>query len=83
MKKISEKSIVALKELRENMEEYITRIDNGESFTVIKRSRPVFRLSPVDTEDDWETVVDFTEIHKQGVPSREVLSMLKELHGEA
>ena len=32
--------------------------------------------------EDWETVVDFSKIHKEGVPAREVLSVLKELHSK-
>src|SRR3989344_1580044 len=44
-------NIVGLKELRENMETYIKRINKGESITVFRRSTPLFRISPVDSEE--------------------------------
>jgi prevent-host-death family protein len=81
-KQITEKNIVGLKELRENMDQYISRVDKGESFTVMRKSTPVFRLTPVDDEDGWESVVDFTQIKREGVSARDVLRALKELHGK-
>ncbi len=75
-------SIVGLKELRENMETYIKRINKGESITVFRRSTPLFRLSPVDSEEiGWESVVDFTKIDKTGVDAAKVLAALKKMHG--
>jgi prevent-host-death family protein len=71
---------VGLKDLRMNLEKYISRINKGESFTVIRRSQPVFRIAPVDEEDAWQTVVDLTEINKNGVSAREVLRTLKQLN---
>src|SRR3989344_1809659 len=56
-------NIVGLKELRENMETYIKRINKGESITVFRRSTPLFRISPVDSEEiGWETVVDIKKL---------------------
>jgi len=53
----TQKTIVGLKELRENMEVYIDRINKGESITVFRRSTPLFRLSPVNADEVvWETV---------------------------
>ncbi len=81
--KITAKNIVGLKELRENMETYIKRVENGESLTIMRKSSPIFRISPVDSDDEseWETVIDFTEIHPQGVSAREILKRLKKMHG--
>lgn len=72
---------VALKDLRTNMEKYISRISEGESFTIIRRSKPIFKISPleVDDESQWETVFDFTSIHKNGVPVKEVLDAIKRI----
>lgn len=42
-------TIIGLKQLRENTEEIIERAKRGESFTVIRRSKPIFELKPVDT----------------------------------
>ena len=68
---------VGLKELRENTEKYINAVNRGMSFTVLRRSKPIFRITPADSEDLWETVVDFTEINKGGVSANTVLSRLK------
>ena len=70
---------IGLKELRENTERYIKRIQRGDSFIVFRRSEPVFKLSPADEEDRWETVIDFTEIHRDGIAARDVLKALKAL----
>lgn len=80
--KIKKQTIVGLKELRENMELYIKRVGKGESITVMRRSTPIFNISPVDDESGWETVIDFTEINPRGVPAKDVLNAIRRLHGE-
>jgi prevent-host-death family protein len=70
------KSIVGLKELRENVESYISKVRKGESFLVVRRSKPVFRISPPESEDEWEEAVDFTKIKKGGVPLADLLARL-------
>jgi antitoxin (DNA-binding transcriptional repressor) of toxin-antitoxin stability system len=62
-------NIIGLKEFRLNAEKYIMRIQKGESFTILKRSTPVFKITPLEnTEAEiWETVVDFTEINPKGI----------------
>lgn len=79
----AKKTTVGLKELRENMETYIKRINAGESLTVFRRSTPLFRLSPVDAEETgWETVIDFTEENGHGVSGRDLLASMKKMHGQ-
>ncbi len=81
--KTKKNQVVGLKELRENMEQYIERVNNGESITVLRRNVPIFRLSPIDEEElGWETVIDFTEINPRGVSGREILKRLKKLNGQ-
>ena len=81
--KMKKNQVVGLKELRENMESYISRVGKGESITVLRRNVPIFRLSPVDEEEmGWETVIDFTEINPRGVSGREILKRLKKLNGQ-
>lgn len=71
------KSIVGLKELRNNIEVYIQKIRKGESFTIVRRSQPVFRVSPPEEDENlWETVVDFTKIKKGGVHIDDLISRL-------
>lgn len=72
-------NIVGLKELRENAEKYIQEVQKGKSFTVVRRSRPIFKISPPDndgSEDTWESVVDFTTLQKGGVKLQDLLSRL-------
>lgn len=69
-------NIVGLKELRLKAGEYISRVNKGESFTVVRRSRPVFKIVPVDGEDTWEPVADFTAINNKGVSASELLKKL-------
>jgi prevent-host-death family protein len=40
-------TIIGLKELRENAEAVAERVKRGETFVVVKRSKPIFRLLPV------------------------------------
>jgi prevent-host-death family protein len=40
-------TIIGLKELRENTEAVAERAKRGETFVVVKRSKPIFRLVPV------------------------------------
>lgn len=66
--------IIALKDFRLNAQTYINAVTKGESFVVVKRSRPAFRMEPI--EDQWEVVADFTKINKGGVDAKEILSAL-------
>ncbi len=78
-------NIIGLKDLRENTEQYISSVSKGKSFLVVRRSKPIFRVSSVDEWGDegrWETVVDFTKISKKGVPVGEVVASLKRLHAQ-
>jgi len=68
-------NIVGLKNLRENMVEYINRVAKGESFIVFKQSKPLFKLSPIE-DGLWEEIIDFTKIKKGGVDIKDVLSRI-------
>ncbi len=65
---------MGLKELRQNVEKYTKEVVRGHSFIVVRRSKPLFRVGPL--EDEWEEVVDFTKIRKGGVNVKELLSRL-------
>jgi len=72
-----ENIIVGLKELRENMEKYASLVKKGKSFIVVKRSKPLFKISSIDEDDGlWETVIDFTRLKKGGIPAEELLDRL-------
>lgn len=77
-------NIINFKELRENAEVYIREVQKGKSFLVMRRSTPIFIMSPVDVELDvgkGKKVVDFTPIKKRGVPIEEIFEMLREMDG--
>ncbi|MEX2145269.1 MAG: type II toxin-antitoxin system prevent-host-death family antitoxin [Candidatus Spechtbacterales bacterium] len=75
--KTQEEKIVGTKELRQNLGEYISKVKGGESFIVVKRSRPVFRITPLEEEvETWELVSDFTKVKKGGVNIEDLLSRL-------
>lgn len=68
--------IIGLKELRENINLYADQVKRGASFVVVKRSKPIFKISPPDDEENRGTVADFTKIKKDGVPLEDLLSRL-------
>lgn len=77
------KNLIGLKELRENVDTYISGVRKGESFIVVRRSKPIFKITPPDDADElWETVVDFTEFYKDGIPAGQLLKKLRSLNGK-
>ncbi len=77
------KNIIGLKELRENMENWISEVGKGKSFVVLRKSKPVFKIVPAETEEHWETVIDFTKIRRSGVPAEEVLKALRQFDAQS
>ena len=69
-------SIVGLKELRENLEDYIVSVKRGKSFLVVRRSKPIFKISPPSENETeiWEPVIDFTKIKKGGIDINDLIS---------
>jgi antitoxin (DNA-binding transcriptional repressor) of toxin-antitoxin stability system len=70
--------IIGLREFRENTERYIKAIKiKGDSFVVLKRSKPVFKITKATHEDaEWERVIDFTKFRKNGVSAKKLLAKL-------
>jgi len=77
MSTLDANNTVSLKDLREQFPKYIEAIANGQSFTVVKRSRPIFQINPVHDDGEWQAIVDFTEIDERGVPAGDVLAQLE------
>lgn len=78
-------AIIGLKDLRERTEDYISCVRKGKSFIVVRRSRPVFKITPVDEWGDeglWETIVDFRQIKPEGVPAHAILKALRTRYGQ-
>ena len=76
-------NIIGLKELRENIENYIFQIKKGKSFIVVKRSKPVFKLVPFESEEEWEMAADFTKINKSGIEARKIIAALQKLNAHS
>lgn len=70
-------NLITIKELREEMPAIINKISRGGEFLVLKKSKPVFRLSSPENDDNWETVIDFTKIKKGGVRIDDLIKALK------
>jgi len=68
-------NIISLKSLRENMQTYSEKVAQGQSFLVLKRSKPLFKISPVG-DSTWEEVIDFTKVKKGGVDVKDLLARL-------
>lgn len=67
------KNLIGLKELRQRVDYYTRQINRGESFVVMRKTKPLFRLSPIE-DANWETVIDFTKIKKGGININDLLS---------
>lgn len=69
--------ILGLKELRENMQKYASLVERGKSFIIVKKSKPLFKISSLDEDEGlWETVIDFTKIKRGGISAKELLARL-------
>jgi antitoxin (DNA-binding transcriptional repressor) of toxin-antitoxin stability system len=69
------KNLIGLKDLREKINYYSKQINRGQSFIVMRKSQPLFRLSPVE-DDEWETLIDFTKLKKGGLDIDDLLKRL-------
>lgn len=79
---IPSKNVIGFKELRVNSKKYLSKVQKGESFVVMQRSKPVFKMVPVDEwgdEGTWDRIVDFREINPRGIQISEALKSLKRL----
>jgi len=73
-----------LKELRENMELYINEVEKGKEFLIMRKSRPIFKIVPVDEwgdEGEW-TGVDLRDKKGRGMPAEKFLKILKKINGQ-
>ncbi|HBR80418.1 MAG: hypothetical protein UX09_C0032G0005 [Candidatus Uhrbacteria bacterium GW2011_GWE2_45_35] len=66
---------IGLKDLRQKVGYYARQINRGESFIVMRKNQPLFRLSPIEDEA-WETVIDFTKIKRGGIEINDLLTRI-------
>ena len=80
-------NIIGFKDLRLNANKYINAVARGRSFTVVRRSKPIFNIIPVDEwgdEGKWETLIDFrSKNSKGGIRMEDFSKMLrKSINGQ-
>lgn len=68
-------NIIPLREFRENVAKYASRVAAGESLIITKRARALFRVAPLD-EGAWEEVIDFTKVKRGGVNIDDLIARL-------
>jgi hypothetical protein len=76
--------LIGLKEFRENVDAVIKKVNHGQSFIILKKSKPIFKVSKIvpaidlSSEDDWETIADFTEGGKKtGVEAGKLIKLMQ------
>ncbi len=75
-------NIIGFKELRENADLYINAVEKGRTFTIIRRSKPIFKMVPVDEWGDegvWEDVINFENKKGRGIKADALLKILQKM----
>lgn len=68
--------LVGLRELRENVAKYAKQVQSGQSFIVMKHSKPLFKITPLDEGGRWEEAINFTKVKQGGIDIDELLTRL-------
>jgi len=58
------------------MAKFAEQTKKGKSFIVVKQSKPLFKISPIAEDEEWEEAVDFTKVKKGGVSIEDLVSRL-------
>lgn len=57
---------------------YADKVKRGNTFIVVKKSKPLFKITQFDEgESYWEEVVDLTKIRRGGIPIKDLLKRLQ------
>jgi len=73
-------NLIGLKDLRLKVDKYAKLVNKtGQSYLVTRKGKPLFRLAPIEEDERWETVIDFTKIDPRGVPLEKVKAALEKL----
>lgn len=68
---------INLTEFKTNFDQYTNRLKKGDVYIVLRRSKPMFQISSPQSNEQWETIIDFTKINKKGVSAKKVLKALE------
>mgnify|MGYP001597088981 FL=1 len=67
-------NIIGLKELRQHVDFYAEAVKKGKTFVVVRRSKPLFKITPPEESEIWESVIDFTKMKKGGFLIKDLLT---------
>ena len=73
-------TLISIKDFRKTLADVADAVEKGETFTIMRRSRPAFVVKPFeeDEEFNWKTAIDFTENgKKKGIRASQLLEALK------
>lgn len=61
-------TIIGIKQLHKQLADITQAVKNGESFIVVKHSKPVFKITPLDTSPPPKkyTLKDFEKLQTKG-----------------
>jgi prevent-host-death family protein len=66
---------VGIRELRQNLSDYVHKSKQGKCYVVTERSKPVAMLTPLQSEDDaWERLIAEGRISP---PTNDLLSIIR------
>lgn len=74
-------TIISIKDFRQSLASVADAVIRGETFTVMRRSRPAFVVKPFEDDEDlqWKTLIDFTEgDKKKGIPADKLYKTMKQ-----
>jgi len=72
-------TVISIKDFRQSLAAIADAIAGGETFTVMRRSRPAFVVRPFEEDEElqWKTAIDFTENgKKKGIPAKKLLKAM-------
>lgn len=74
------KTIINTKELRATLPKIVESVRRGEQFTVLYRSRPAFRIIPIDEPDHPTTELEKDPLYQVGALGESSDGMSSEAH---
>ena len=76
---------ISIKDLRQNLSKVADASSAGQEFTVFRRSKPAFKIVPIDSnetnsDENWVDFIDFTEGGKtEGMLAEDVIELLESI----
>lgn len=77
-------TLISIKDFRKSLAVIADAVEQGESFLVMRRSKPAFKVEPVEAQGEpfnitgFKTAIDFTQNGKSGgIPAKELLDKMK------